>query len=315
VDPSASNLGRPYFWDTNNFQHIAAPELPRSLEYLTSIYTREPYYKTVGRGTIPDDEKGWSEKVEKQSLYEYNCRDCCCTIEIAQKQMAEMDAAQLRMMNFSMAMLEVTRHISASGMFQDEERRSLMEKAVYVKMLKKQQILNALCQLGIEINVRSIKLKEILYNKLNLPPRYYLKVLTTNEDAIVSLIGFCKGKIAEYKTEELKTKWQVKMTICKLILEIRGLRVLISNYLKLDQKRGISRRSSDGRIRSTYKVCGTETARWSASKYVDGTGFNSQTLPRDPLDIDDATLELVKSTMIEMEEIDDEEETNEENEE
>jgi hypothetical protein len=60
-DPKAcSSFDVPYYWDTLIAQHSLAPELPRSLEYLTSIYTREPYYKTEGRGTIPDDAKGWS---------------------------------------------------------------------------------------------------------------------------------------------------------------------------------------------------------------------------------------------------------------
>jgi uracil-DNA glycosylase family 4 len=89
-DPRAEKRDRIYYWDTLIGQHSLAPDLPRSLEYLTSIYTREPYYKTEGRGTIPDDAKGWSMKVDKQSLYVYNCRDTCTTFEIFRAQFQEI---------------------------------------------------------------------------------------------------------------------------------------------------------------------------------------------------------------------------------
>jgi hypothetical protein len=46
-------------------------------------------------------------------------------------------------------------------------------------------------------------------------------------------------------------------------------------------------------LRSTFKVGGTETWRWAAMKYVDGTGFNAQTLPRDPVEVDDSLLTTV----------------------
>jgi len=34
-------------------------------------------------------------------------------------------------------------------------------------------------------------------------------------------------------------------------------------------------------------VPATETGRWSAEKYIDDTGLNSMTLPRDPVEIPD----------------------------
>jgi uracil-DNA glycosylase family 4 len=283
----ARSLGRSYFWDTLLAQHILAPELPRSLEYLTSIYTREPYYKTVGRGSIPDDEKGWSDKVEKQSLYEYNCRDCCCTIEIAIEQMKEIEASGLsELFNYEMQMLEVTDHISNAGMLVDNARRKLIEDTILTKWRKKQFIVDAL--VGSPVNVRSPKLKDILYGKFNLPVRKNrMGGITTDEDAIVSLITYCKDHISGLKTDKSKLEWQVKLGVCQTILEIRGLRQLLSNYiLETSNKGKIRRVNDDGRVRSTYKQ-NTETGRWSASKFVDGSGFNSQTLPRDPIEVPD----------------------------
>lgn len=286
-DPEAEALDRLYFWDTLVAQHTLAPELPRSLEYLTSLYTREPYYKTVGRGTIPDDEKGWSEKVDKQSLYEYNCRDCCCTIEIALQQMQEIKEAgpnYERVFQFEMEEIEITQHISNAGMLVDEDRRAVIERVLLEKWAKKQFILNRM--VGSVTNVRSPKLKDILYKQLGLPPRYKDKRPTTDEDAIVSLITFCKDKVSSLKRQDAIIEWQIKLGICQTILEIRGIRQVLSNYiLKQNGKKIYRRIREDGRVHSTYKSSATETGRWAAMKYVDGSGINSQTLPRDPWDI------------------------------
>jgi len=290
-DPIAATLDRPYYWDTLVAQHVLAPELPRSLEYLTSIYTREPYYKTVGRGTIPDDEKGWSERVEKQSLYEYNCRDCCTTIEIALLQMAELAAEPIATQNifaFEMEMVGATRDISAAGMLVDDQRRAAIENVLLRRWGKMQTILDGLT--GFETNVRSTKLKTILYKEMGLPTRRKRGGgITTDEDAIVSLITFCKDKMDNLVREDAILSWKVKLTICKAILEIRGIRQTLSNYVLATQRNGRPRISSDGRVRSMYRI-GPETGRWSASKYVDGTGIAAQTLPRDPINVEESDL-------------------------
>lgn len=291
-DPEAKALDRIYYWDTLIAQHVIAPELPRSLEYLTSIYTREPYYKTEGRGNIPDDTKGWSNKVNRQSLYEYNCRDCCTTIEIALLQMAQIEAdkAYKETFDYEMAMLEVADHISVAGLPIDNERRQTIEDVTIAKWGKKQFVLDRMT--GFETNVHSPKLQNILYDKdkLGLPVRRKRTgKVTADEDAIVSLIAYCKDKLDSVVKEQTKLEWQIKLAICQTILEIRGLRKLLSSYILAKTKQG-QRISVDGRIRSLYKVGGTETGRWSASKFLDGTGFNAQTLPRDPFEIPDDAL-------------------------
>lgn len=292
-DPEGAERDRIYYWDTLIAQHVIAPELPRSLEYLTSIYTREPYYKTEGRGNIPEDTKGWGLKVNKQSLYEYNCRDCCCTIEIAKMQEEQIAAnpAYVETFDYEMGMLEVADHISVSGLPIDEDRRQTIENVTISKWAKKQFVLDRMT--GYETNVHSPKLFKILYDKdkLGLPVRRKRKTgkVTADEDAIVSLIAYCKDHLDSVVREDTKLQWRIKLAVCQTILEIRGLRKLLSSYILAETKQG-KRISPDGRIRSLYKVGGTETGRWSASKFLDGSGFNAQTLPRDPLEIPDDAL-------------------------
>jgi hypothetical protein len=157
--------------------------------------------------------------------------------------------------------------------------------------MKKQFILDRM--VGFETNVRSPKLKNILFDKdkMGLPPRRNRDgSLTTDEDAIVSLIAYCKDKLDSVVRQDAKIGWQIKLAICSTILEIRGIRQVLSNYVLERMRDGTSRLSSDFRLRSTFKVGGTETWRWAAMKYVDGTGFNAQTLPRDPVEVDDSLL-------------------------
>lgn len=300
---------RPYYWDTLIAQHVIAPELPRSLEYLTSIYTREPYYKTEGRGNIPGDTKGWSDKADKNALYIYNAKDCCCTIEVFLRQREEIlnDKKLRSTFDFEMSMLEVAHHISNSGMYIDEDRRALLQSIHITKWEKLQFVLDRLT--GFETNVRSPKLKTILYDKanMNLPTRRNREGgITTDEDAIVSLIAYCKDKLDGLVRKDSILDWKVKLAICKTILEIRGLRQVLSNYLLPKMRNGQYRVSPDGRIRSTYKVGGTETGRWSSMKFVDGTGLNAQTLPRTPVEIADADLSIVDGNIKLLSQLEDE---------
>ena len=75
--------------ETNNFAfdtYIAAasltPEFPRGLDFLTSIYTDFPYYKT--------ERKVWKQSGDMNILWEYNIKDVVATLTIALAQMKEL---------------------------------------------------------------------------------------------------------------------------------------------------------------------------------------------------------------------------------
>lgn len=263
-----------FWWDTLVAQHVLEPELPRSLEFLVSIYTREPYYKQEGRANIPDDTKVWGENIDKKSLYVYNCKDSAVTIEVQLEQEKELEIQPRlkRLFQFEMDEGPAARRIADAGIPLDLERRELMRKALLHRWAKLQFILDGLA--GKPVNVRSPKIKDLLYKEMGLPARRKRNGnLSTDEDAIVASIGYCKQYIQNLKTPKAKQDWQVKLEICKLILEIRGIRQFLATYI-------LAKISSDGRIRTTYKTSNTETGRWAGQKYIDGTGINGQTFPR-----------------------------------
>ena len=286
-----------YWWDTLVAQHALNPELPRSLSFLTSIYTRQPYYKKEGRGEIPGDVKGWSLKESKDKLYEYNAKDVCVTAEIQLEQEKELNEniRSKSTFDFEMSELEMVHDISMVGLLRDEERRSFVERALKTKLVQRQFILDGLCKQP--VNVRSPKLKNILYGTQNnggigLPERRNRTGgTTTDEDAIVSLIAFCKGELQNKVKESTILEWKVKLAVCQVILEIRGIRQLLSNYV-------CKKADDDGRIRSTFKVAATETGRYSAEKFVDGSGLNAQTMPREELDIPDKLLKDLDNVQV-----------------
>lgn len=269
-----------YWWDTIIAQHVLNPELPRGLDFLASVYTREPYYKTEGRGEIPGDTKAWSNKADKNSLYVYNCKDICVTAEIQAKQELELDDNDRRIFDFELSLQAAAFEIMQNGLLVDQERRNLIRKACIIKWAKYQTIIDGLA--GRKINVNSPKqIKSLLYDELKLPiKRKRGGGVTADEDALVASITFVKGKLNDLKTDKAKADWERKLGILKCIIGIRGLRKTLSSYI-------LFKESSDGRVRSMVSVAATETGRWSMSKYVDGTGVNSQTFPRDSVEVPD----------------------------
>lgn len=260
-----------YDWDTMYAQKVIAPELPIGLDFCTSIYTDEPYYKDEGK----DNSANF-----KQTLWEYNCKDCITTYQIreAQEKIFASDPTLFNTFKYQMSLIPVAQHLMDSGMLVDTERVNEFRNAIEEKLNISRSLLFAIN--GAPFLTSSPKqVIEFLHKKLGLPTRSNREnKVTTNEDALVSLIHYAQKEMDNRKTEKSKQDWFFKLGALKLLLKVRGYEKLLSSYLNIST-------SLDGRVRSSYKISGTETGRWSASNYVDGSGFNAQTLPREEIEI------------------------------
>lgn len=268
-----------YTDDTMVLMHTLEPELPRSLAFLTSIYTREPYYKSSGRAEIPRDDKAWNEKTtSKDDLYIYNAKDSAVTIECFEEMSRLLDARSRAVYDYRISLLPVAAAIGRAGLPIDMERYNEIKTGLKLRWALMQNALNAVT--GRDLNVRSPKaLNKYLYEDQELPAKRNRQGgLTSNEDAIIELIGYCKNQHSKLTMPAAKGPWKHKIKVLETIIKIRGIRQILSNYLNVPY-------SKDGRVRCTYKVSATETARWACDGYVDDTGFNAQTLPRDEYDI------------------------------
>jgi DNA polymerase I-like protein with 3'-5' exonuclease and polymerase domains len=176
-------------------------------------------------------------------------------------------------------MIPVAQHITRSGMLVDQERVTELRTFVEEKTEKIRNLLYAIN--GAYFLTSSPKqVIDFLHKKLGLPTRSNREnKVTTNEDALVSLVHYAQKEMDARKTDKSKQDWFFKLSAIKLLLKVRGYEKLLSSYLNITT-------SPDGRVRSSYKISGTETGRWSASNYVDGTGFNAQTLPREEIEVE-----------------------------
>mgnify|MGYP000322989317 CR=1 FL=1 len=259
-------------YDTMLAQRVLQPELPIGLAFCASIYTDEPYYKNDGKET--------SRRVSWEQLARYNCTDCIVTFATREEQekLFRDDPVLAKDREFIFSRIPLMQELQRNGMLVDEERRSLLRAATQQKLEKSVRIVELAT--GFSLNFRShAQVKELLYSKLKLPYKTNRDGdVTSNEDAIVSLIQYVKGQIDEKKTDEGRAGWILKLHTLRAILDIRGYEKLISSYFEAPI-------SPDGRVRSSYYPAGTDTGRWSCGTYVDGSGLNAQTLPRSEIEL------------------------------
>jgi DNA polymerase-1 len=108
--------------------------------------------------------------------------------------------------------------------------------------------------LGYQVNIQSPKqVKELLYDVMKLPKRYKNGNLTTNEDALFTLIPHGGD-------------------LLKVLLNLRELTKRRS-FFKLSL-------STQGRMHTNFKPGGTITGRLSSSKSILGSGTNLQNQPK-----------------------------------
>ena len=227
-------------FDTMLAFHLLYPEMPKALDFLTSLYTDQPYYKDM----ISED------------LYTYNGLDAMVTFECYEKIKEELiEANQLEFYNkYVNSLIPVVIDMQLKGVKINVE---LMKKAsveLTEETLSLQKRLNEV--VGHELNVSSPKqMKAFLFEELKLPPKINRKTknLSANEEVLKELAQKNPSPIFD------------------LILKIRENQKLVSTYLKAEVE--------DGRIRCSYNIAGTESGRFSSSKSIWGSGTNLQNVP------------------------------------
>jgi len=210
------------------------PEFPKGLAFLTSIFTREPYYK--------DDLKQYDPKKDNISkVYRYNANDAAVTWEVAnvlEKELREMEVYDYYQ-NFINPLHHLYLDIESQGFFVDEEMRSTLKKKYATRSFELQAIIDKL-NAG-PLNSRSPKqVKNFLFNILGLPSR-----ASTDEDTLVQLMG----------NHAKKHEQQIGI---QAILDQRRVKKTESTYLNFQP-------DFDGRLKSSFNIVGTENTRSSTS--------------------------------------------------
>jgi len=220
--------------DTAMMAHTCHAELPKSLEFLCSIYTREPYYKDEGR----------EFNIEKDSpdrMYLYNAKDAAVTYEVYLQLDALLQSLNLSdfFYGYVMKLHKFYMDIERVGFAVDQQKLTeLISKynTMCGDLLK--QIQSAV---SVSVNPNSPTTIKCALKELGFPERN-----GTGEDVLIALqANHCDS--------------DKKRQFLDDILSYRKAYKTLSTYLLSDT-------DFDGRIRTSYNVCGTETGRSSTRK-------------------------------------------------
>lgn len=213
----------------------------KSLAFISSIYTDEPYYK--------DELKKWIDgKSNDEALWRYNANDAAVTLEChyaLQNEMKELGVTHTY--DFMMELLEPLLYMMLRGVRIDESARTQHVIDMTAKLKHNKEIFTA--KYG-EINLRSPKqVLELIY-KLGLKPPMKDGKPSTNKQAL--------------------DKLAVKSPEFKNIIGFREASVLLSNHLQAPGD------GEDGRWRCSFNSTGAATGRLSSSVGIFGSATNLQ---------------------------------------
>lgn len=262
---------RNFAWDTMLAHHAAYPEcatsddemaalagrtrkqaaLGKGLDFLTSIYTDEPYYKDAG--------KVWKEIGDINVFWRYNAMDAAVTYEIMERQRDEIKERKIEpVRERRQAAVAPLIHATRRGIRIDLTARDVLRSEVLGEIMAYQSTLDD--QAGEPINVKSTAkggdMQRLLYTKLGLPVQRNRDTgaASTDQDALTTL----------YR----KTAHPVLRTV----LNIRERRDVLERYLDTPL-------DADGRMRCSFDITGTRTGRLSSRASIYGSGTNLQNQP------------------------------------
>jgi len=208
------------------------PELPKGLAFLTSIYTREPFYKDEGmyEGSVKDLLLGCA-------------RDSCVTLEVDEAMNADLEELGVTKFyeNFLMTLPDFYAEIESNGFRVDEAKRAeLIHKYVTWDLRLESEMLELS---GLDINVNShVQVAALLFDEWRLPRRPGV-----GEEELTALLNLQSGP-----KDPVKRAWIEKC------LERRRVKKTISTYL-------LALPDYDGKMRTTCFMC-LETGRTSTGQ-------------------------------------------------
>lgn len=242
--------------DTMLSHHSIFANSQKSLDYLASMYCqRYVYWKA--------DIKEANLKVDDNLRWRYNCLDCVNTYEVAEEELKAVAAITQRWPKlpevhaFQQKLLNPVLKSMNRGIRSDQRRRGEFALMLQEEMAKREQWF--IDVLGKPINPRSPKqMQELFYGEFGQKPIFKRATgaIACDEEALT--------KIAEREP--------LLRPVVRKILEHRSLGVFLSTFVNAPL-------DSDGRIRCSFNIAGTETYRFSSSENAFGSGLNLQNIP------------------------------------
>lgn len=229
-----------FYADSMLISHTLNPEFYKGLAFNTSLYTEEPFYKDEGKEFNP-------KKDNIDDYLKYNVKDCCVTLEIVLEQIKELreDGLYDFYFNYVHLLHALYLEIENVGLRIDFQRREKLSKKYREKCIellgRMKDVLRSRNFDPTKFNPRSPKqVAFALYDVLGIPRR-----VGTGEEVLFSLLA------NTVKDESSKI-------FVKSVLDYRKSAKTIGTYINAAP-------DYDGRMRTSYRICGTETGRSSTS--------------------------------------------------
>lgn len=252
-----------YFWrgfyflpnlvrDTMLSQHVIFSNLPKGLDFLSSMYCEHHVY-------WKDEGKEWDAKTGEDQLWTYNCKDAVITFEVDDAQQSVVDKMGLREVHdFQQVLFWPVLHTMNKGIRVNTTARGAFAMQLQEEIALREQWLTDV--LGEPLNIKSpLQMKRMFYETLGQRPIVSRKSgNTTCDDEALRKIGEREPLLAP---------------VTNKIAELRSLGVFLSTFVNAPL-------DLDNRMRCSFNIAGTETYRFSSSKNAFGSGLNLQNIPK-----------------------------------
>lgn len=240
-------------FDTMIAQHVLFPGIPKALDFLSSMYCHwHRYWK--------DEINDYNKLPENMTQYwTYNCKDVCVTFEVAFVLMELLShCSRWPQFEFMLTTSKSALRSMLKGIRVDAKERGVVAGRLMEAIAEYEALIHDI--VGFPLNVASPKqMKAFFYDELKLPIQIDKKTKqpTCNAKALATLAQ----------------KEPLIRQLVELIDKKRSLGVFLSTFCMMPL-------DSDGRMRCSFNVCGTETMRFSSSENAFGNGGNLQNIPK-----------------------------------
>jgi len=257
--------------DTMLAQHVMFSNMQKSLDFLSSMYCKHhEYWKDEGKEWDP-------KKHDEEQYWTYNCKDAVITFEVDDVEQGAIDKMGLRVVHdFQQRLFWPVMRSMIKGLRVDTQRRAAFAYTLQEEIAKREIWINK--SLGFNLNIRSpLQMKELFYDLLGQKPVLNRKTraATCDDEAL--------RKIADREP--------LLLPLVRKVQELRSLGVFLSTFVNAPL-------DTDGRMRCSFNIAGTETYRFSSSKDAFGSGLNLQNIPKGGEEGDGLELPNVRSLFI-----------------
>lgn len=243
--------------DTMIGHHSMWSNLPKGLDYLSSMYCKKHIYWKA-------ESKNWDPKLGEAQLWEYNCKDCCITFEVDEAEQLAIEKLlptwpQLREVHdFQQELFWPVLETMIAGLRTDTESTSALAIKLQSAIDEREAWIEYV--VGHPLNIRSPKqMCDFFYRELAQPPVKSRKTGNpTCDDSALERIGLREPLL---------------LPLLSKIAELRSLGVFLSTFIEAPL-------DTDGRMRCSFNITGTNTYRFSSSENAFGSGMNLQNIPK-----------------------------------